>query len=62
MSISRRGGSWRARYYGPDGRQRNKSFQRKSDADGLSGTLSSRRIKTNTMTFWYDVTFAAAPR
>jgi integrase len=33
MSISRRGGSWRARYYGPDGRQRNKSFKRKSDAE-----------------------------
>lgn len=33
MSISRRGDSWRARYYGPDGRQRSKSFQRKSDAE-----------------------------
>jgi hypothetical protein len=33
MSISRRGDSWRARYYGPDGRQRNKSFKRKSDAE-----------------------------
>jgi len=33
MSISRRGNSWRARYYGPDGRQRNKSFKRKSDAE-----------------------------
>lgn len=33
MSISRRGDSWRARYYGPDGRQRNKSFRRKSDAE-----------------------------
>jgi hypothetical protein len=26
---------------------------------GLSGTLSSRRVKTNTMTFSYDVSFAA---
>jgi len=26
---------------------------------GLSGTLSSRRVKTNTMTFSYDVNFAA---
>ena len=33
MSIQRRGSSWRARYYGPDGRQRSKSFQRKSDAE-----------------------------
>jgi integrase len=33
MSISRRGDSWRARYYGPDGRQRSKSFKRKSDAE-----------------------------
>jgi len=33
MSITRRGSSWRAWYYGPDGRQRNKSFKRKSDAE-----------------------------
>lgn len=33
MSIARRGSSWRARYYGPDGRQRSKSFARKSDAE-----------------------------
>jgi integrase len=33
MSIHRRGGSWRARYYGPDGRERSKSFKRKSDAE-----------------------------
>ena len=26
---------------------------------GLSGTLSSKRVKTNTMTFSYDVNFAA---
>ena len=32
MNITRRGSSWRARYYGPDG-QRNKSFKRKSDAE-----------------------------
>jgi len=34
---------------------------RKSD-QGVSGTLSSRKIKTNTMTFSYDVTFVAALR
>jgi integrase len=33
MSIARRGDSWRARYYGPDGRQRGRSFKRKSDAE-----------------------------
>jgi hypothetical protein len=32
VSIQRRGSSWRARYYGPDGRQRGKSFRLKSDA------------------------------
>jgi len=32
MSISKRGSSWRARYRGPDGRERNRSFRRKIDA------------------------------
>lgn len=32
MSINRRGDRWRARYYGPDGRERNKTFDRKIDA------------------------------
>ena len=31
--IERRGDSWRARFHGPDGRERNKSFARKSDAE-----------------------------
>jgi integrase len=31
--IGRRGSSWRARYRGPDGRERSKSFARKSDAE-----------------------------
>ncbi len=31
--IERRGKSWRARYHGPDGRERNKTFQRKIDAE-----------------------------
>jgi len=34
---------------------------RKSD-QGMSGTLSSRKIKTNTMTFSYDVSFAASAK
>jgi integrase len=33
VSVQRRGNSWRARYYGPDGRQRGRSFKRKSDAE-----------------------------
>ena len=33
--------------------------QRKSD-QGFAGTVSSRRVKTNTMTFSYDVEFSAA--
>jgi integrase len=33
VSIHRRGKSWRARYYGPDGRERSKSFKRKGDAE-----------------------------
>jgi integrase len=31
--IERRGNSWRARYHGPDGRERNKTFRRKGDAE-----------------------------
>ena len=31
--IEKRGNSWRARYHGPDGRERNKSFRRKIDAE-----------------------------
>jgi integrase len=31
--IEKRGDSWRARYHGPDGRERNKTFRRKSDAE-----------------------------
>lgn len=32
MSIEKRGDRWRARYRGPDGRERNRSFPRKIDA------------------------------
>jgi Phage integrase, N-terminal SAM-like domain len=31
--IERRGDSWRARYHGPDGRGRNKTFRRRADAE-----------------------------
>ena len=33
MSIEKRGDVWRARYRGPDGRERNRSFGRKIDAE-----------------------------
>ena len=33
MSNHRRVGSWRVRYYGPDGRKRGRTFQSKSDAE-----------------------------
>ena len=36
----------------------NYDFKPRKGDDGLSGTLSSRRVKTNTMTFSYDVSFA----
>jgi hypothetical protein len=36
--------------------------QRKGESGTLSGSVSSLRIKTNTMTFSYDATFVAALR
>ena len=50
MSISKRGDSWRARYYGPDGRQRNKSFTRKSDAERWLNQQQNNVIKGD----WID--------
>ena len=37
----------------------NYDFKPHKSEQAVTGTLSSRRIKTNTMTFSYDVTFAA---
>jgi hypothetical protein len=37
----------------------NYDYKPKKVDHGMSGTLTSRRIKTNTMTFSYDVSFAA---
>ena len=37
----------------------NYDYRPRKVEQGMSGTLSSRRIKTNTMTFSYDVSFAA---
>ena len=37
----------------------NYDFRPRKVDQGLSGTLSSRRVKTHTMTFSYDVNFAA---
>jgi len=38
----------------------NYDFKARKTEQGFSGTVSSRRVKTNTMTFSYDVEFAAA--
>jgi hypothetical protein len=40
----------------------NYDYRPRKVEQGVSGTLSSRRIKTNTMTFSYDVSFAAAAK
>jgi hypothetical protein len=40
----------------------NYDYKPRKAETGVSGTLSSRRIKTNTMTFSYDVNFAANAR
>ncbi len=39
--IERRGNSWRARYHGPDGRERNRTFRRKADAERWLGQQRS---------------------
>lgn len=38
----------------------NYEFKPRKVEQGFSGTVSSRRVKTNTMTFSYDVEFAAS--
>jgi hypothetical protein len=43
MTIEKRGNSWRARYRGPDGRERAKSFRRKVDAEAMEGRTASVR-------------------
>jgi integrase len=48
--ISKRGDSWRARYYGPDGRERSKSFRRKSDAERWLTQQQNNMIKGD----WID--------
>ena len=40
----------------------NYEFKPSKGDQGFAGTVSSRRIKTNTMTFSYDVQFSAAMR
>ena len=40
----------------------NYDFKPRKSEQGFTGTASSRRVKTNTMTFSYDVTFSAAMR
>ncbi len=44
--VERRGqGRWRARYRGPDGRQRSKTFDRRSDADRWLASIEVSRAR-----------------
>ena len=38
-------GAWEARYYGPDGRRRGKTFRRKTDAAAFLSTVKADLIK-----------------
>lgn len=43
--IQRRSKSWRARYVGPDGRERNQSFARKADAERFSAIAEADKAR-----------------
>ncbi len=43
--IQRRGKSWRARYVGPDGRERSRSFARKADAERFLATAEADKAR-----------------
>ncbi|NEE02073.1 tyrosine-type recombinase/integrase [Phytoactinopolyspora halotolerans] len=57
MSIEKRGTSWRARYRGPDGRERNKSFGRKIDAQRWQHEQQSRINRGE----WVDPSVSRTP-
>ena len=39
------------------------TFKRLNSTDGsIAGTVSATKVKTNTMTFWFNVDFAAMPK
>ena len=56
MSIDKRGNSWRARYRGPDHRQRQRSFRRKIDAERWLAEQQSRLTRGE----WVDPAAARA--
>ena len=75
MSVEKRGDRWRARYRGPDGRERNKSFPRKLDAQRWLAEESTRLARGEwvdpvalRITFgvvaeeWYSTTLHLKPR
>lgn len=44
--IERRGpGRWRARYRGPDGKERSRTFDRKADAERFLVTVESDKLR-----------------
>lgn len=57
MSVDKRGDSWRARYRGPDGRQRQRSFRRKIDAERWLAEQRSRLTRGE----WVDPAASRVP-
>jgi integrase len=57
VSIDKRGDSWRARYRGPDGRQRQRSFRRKLDAERWLAEQRSRLTRGE----WVDPAASRVP-
>ncbi len=52
--IHKRGvGKWRARYRGPDGRERSKTFRRRVDAERFLATVEADKLRGH----WVDPTF-----
>ncbi len=43
--VQRRGKSWRARYVGPDGKERSQSFARKADAERFLATAETDKAR-----------------
>ena len=43
--VQRRSGNWNARYVGPDGRERSKSFGRKIDADRFLASVEAGKLR-----------------
>ncbi len=59
VAVQHPGGTFDAGYF--EGVE-NYEFKPRKSEEGLAGIVTSRRIRTNTMTFSYDVEFAASMR